>query len=352
MSRLLSTHHDHAQASASTTSSNEQTITDDNTGPHDESRQLSGKAPPFHPTTFHQTDFENEDIEYVKSILNNILKYNGSVFSIFVFYIIKYGVHNGIKHYLKNNLNQILCTIPLHLQSVWERDVYDNCVETIDYTEDNTTLYTLMTPYGTELRIIVKDSQYSMRNACFTNLDCIMMTRSGFKIHCGGPNKILFKPAPFTELLDELVYRKEFTWNMKLLNILETSDLGIHVVYDHWKDLMKLGLTNKHKIWHHPVPREMREHLSSEKYICSICLDECQEQEHHHHQQQQQKNEHKHQEKKSTRPVCRRSNLNDFIVLPCRHIFHKHCFGQIKLNKSSKRIACPLCRVEYDVSEL
>lgn len=286
----------------------------------------------------------NEDVQYMIDIIKIVLKYNGKLFTNLSYYILVNGLHDGIKTFLRDDHTAILCSIPVYLQTIFERDIHHCVMEKKNYNEENCTTYSICTPYGRLIKLVLKDSVFDVQPACLTTLDLLSYSRDGIRLNECAPATILCTPAPFMMIMNQIC-KSEYTWIHELTEKLERTVMGVNILHDHWKRLIKLGLYNDERVWTFPEQEALKKHLTEEVYSCAICLEKS--------DNEKEVIEPIESAKKSTGKACKCCQpCKLFLKLPCQHIFHLDCFAKVTLSKSTLTVNCPLCRKSYYVSEL
>ena len=151
--------------------------------------------------------------------------------------------------------------------------------------------------------------------------DLLLMDRSSILCSNNLPDMYKYNVSPLQKFFLE-IRNKEFTFLDDFIDQCKADEHLIILLQNAWQLQMKQRRYNTNRVWRELTKQEFINHKKNEKYICSICLED-----------------------KDCLNLCQQ-----FLKLPCNHIFHKICFTNIK--RDGFKIKCPICRAQYNIYDL
>jgi hypothetical protein len=267
-------------------------------------------------------DLDNTNF-WGNAIIRTVFKYDG-VFTGFTAGYVLFNPRTPLTTVLDMNGGVLRCRIEEHCRNFFERDIASRFVSSTPIDPHNVE-YTLTTripstgPKSERLLLQVRFWTAATGNCTgdhMTTLSLLEMNRTGYEVCMHIPAAMERLECPMSTVMadwlaNQYMFLPPTPRTKKDLGTFRRKQLSV------WRTLMNRGIYNRGRCWDHVDPRSL-----PADWTCVICQETCGD-------------------------FC-----SHLLKLPCGHIYHPKCFGQLEPFESISRLRCPLCLRNYNVVDL
>ena len=272
----------------------------------------------------------------VSTILNDVLlqifKYNGKLYGSIIPFVIN-DFKKGLQKYVifcraHSFKLYVYCIMPSSSREFFLRDIHEYLINVQNVSKYCCNVNLIIKTF--KIGIMITFTNFNFPGGLYglvesplqiISTDLILMDRSSILCSTALPDLYKYETAPLLTLFNELT-NKEFTFLADFIDQCIADKHLIILLQNAWQLQMMQRRYNSNRVWCELTKDEFTEHKKNEKYVCSICLED-----------------------KDCLNLCQQ-----FLKLPCKHIFHKTCFTNIK--RDGFKIKCPICRAQYNIYDL